>query len=491
MNYRLLCKVLGLLLLLLSVAMLCCLGVSFVELEFMVTEDLAPLSLSISTSITFFAGFALFWIGRKEQPEILRKEAIAIVGLGWILCAAFGALPYLFTAHSLGVAEAYFESMSGFTTTGSTVIRDLDVYPHSILLWRATTQWLGGMGILVLFVAVLSYLGVGSKSLFRHESSARQGEGFHGRIRTMATQLWQIYVGLSLICAAGLFLLGMSVFEAVTHAFTAISTGGFSSENASIGAYNSLGIELWLTLFMALGGVSFVLQASLLSGHWSRWKSEEETKLYLFLLAMTTVIIALDMVWRGTTESFGYAFRTSLFQVVSIMTTTGFVSADYDVWPPLSRVLLVVLMFIGGCAGSTAGGIKVSRLILFFKISREELIQVFRPNQVLTLRLNGIVASSAIRIQTLFFVALTGVVVAIGTVTVSILEPTANLITSFSSVVAVLFNIGPGLAAVGPTQNFADFTPATHVLMAILMALGRLELFAILVLFVPSLWKKY
>ena len=491
MNYRLLCKVLGLLLLLLSVAMLCCLGVSFVELEFMVTEDLAPLSLSISTSITFVAGFALFWIGRKEEPEILRKEAIAIVGLGWILCAAFGALPYLFTAHGLGVAEAYFESMSGFTTTGSTVIRDLDVYPHSILLWRATTQWLGGMGILVLFVAVLSYLGVGSKSLFRHESSARQGEGFHGRIRTMATQLWQIYVGLSLICAAGLFLLGMSVFEAVTHAFTAISTGGFSSENASIGAYNSLGIELWLTLFMALGGISFVLQASLLSGHWSRWKSEEETKLYLFLLAATTVIIAVDMVWRGTTESVGYAFRTSLFQVVSIMTTTGFVSADYDVWPPLSRVLLVVLMFIGGCAGSTAGGIKVSRLILFFKISREELIQVFRPNQVLTLRLNGIVASSAIRIQTLFFVALTGVVVAIGTVTVSILEPTANLITSFSAVVAVLFNIGPGLAAVGPTQNFADFTPATHVLMAILMALGRLELFAILVLFVPSLWKKY
>lgn len=491
MKYRLLCKVLGLLLLLLSAAMLFCLCVSFVELRLLEVEDRAPLSLSIATSITFAAGFCLFWIGRNEEPEILRKEAIAIVGLGWILCACFGALPYLFTYNRLDIAAAIFESMSGFTTTGSTVIRDLNLYPHSILLWRATTQWLGGMGILVLFVAVLSYLGVGSKSLFRHESSARPGEGFHGRIRSMAMQLWQIYVGLSVICAVGLFFLGMSVFDAITHAFTAISTGGFSSENASIGYYDSLGIELWLTLFMTLGGVSFVLQASLISGHWSRWKMEEETKLYLFLLGAATVAIALDLVWRNTTHSFGYALRASLFQVVSIMTTTGFVTADYDVWPPLSRMLLVVLMFIGGCAGSTAGGIKVSRLIVFLKLSREELIKAFRPNQVLTLRLNGISASDALRTQTLFFIALTGVVVALGTVTVSVLEPDADLVTCFSAVVAVLFNIGPGLAGVGPTQNFADFSPATHVIMAVLMALGRLELFAILVLFVPSLWKKY
>ncbi len=491
MNFRLLSKVLGLLLLLLSAAMLCCLVVSFAEVEFGFFEGGAPLALSISTSITFTAGFILYWMGRKEGHEILRKEAIAIVGLGWILCAIFGALPYVFAETKLNWAAAFFESMSGFTTTGSTVIRDLDAFPHSIKLWRATTQWLGGMGILVLFVAVLSYLGVGSKALFRHESSARPGEGSFGRIGAMASRLWQIYFGLTIICVVGLKFLGMTVFDAVTHAFAAISTGGFSPENASIGYYDNFWIELWLIIFMIIGGVSFVLLASLLSGHWGRWKSEEETKVYLLILFGATTVIAGDLLWRGSTQSIGYAFRESLFQVVSIMTTTGFVTADYDQWPALSKVLLLILMYIGGCAGSTAGGTKVSRLILFVKISREELIQAFRPNQVFTLRLNGIAASDALKIQTVFFMGLTGLVVAFSTILVCLLEPETDIVTGFSSVFAVLFNIGPGLGRVGPTANFADFSSATHVLMSLLMALGRLELFAILVLFVPSLWRKY
>jgi len=491
MNFRLLSKVLGLLLLLLSVAMLCCLAVSFAEVEFGFFEGTAPLALTISTSITFATGYLLYWIGRKEGHEILRKEAIAIVGLGWILCAIFGALPYTFAETRLNWAGAFFESMSGFTTTGSTVIRNLDIFPQSIKLWRATTQWLGGMGILVLFVAVLSYLGVGSKALFRHESSARPGEGSFGRIGTMATRLWQIYCGLTIICVIGLKLLGMTLFEAITHAFAAISTGGFSPENASIGYYDNVWIELWLVVFMIIGGVSFVLLASLLSGHWGRWKSEEETKVYLLILFVVTTLIATDLLWRGTTECVGYAFRVSLFQVVSIMTTTGFVTENYDKWPALSKVLLVLLMFIGGCAGSTAGGMKVSRLILFFKISREELILAFRPNQIFTLRLNGIGASEALKVQTVFFMGLTGVVVALGTLSVCVLEPKTDVVTGFSSVCAVLFNIGPGLAGVGPNENFAGFSSATHVLMAFLMALGRLELFAILVLFVPSLWRKY
>ncbi len=487
MNYRLLSKVLGLLLLLLSAAMVVCLAYSIAELRIGV-ESRAPFALGLSALITFLAGFSLFWWGRKAQREILKKEAIAIVGLGWMICAIFGALPYMLTRPALTPAQAVFEAMSGFTTTGSTVIPDLTLYPHSILLWRATTQWLGGMGILVLFVAVLSYLGVGSKALFRHESSA--GEAMHARIRTTATRLWQLYIGLSVICAVGLVLLNMSVFDAIVHTFTAISTGGFSSRNESIAFYQSPAVELWLTLFMILGGVSFILMARCLGGQFRRWRQEDETKVYLLLLALGTLIIAANLVWTRPMPA-PEALRQSLFQVVSIMTTTGFATADYNLWPPLSKTVLIVLMFVGGCAGSTAGGMKVSRVVLFAKIARQEITAAFRPNQVFTLRLNGLVVSTAARNQTAFFVALTGVVVAGGTLLIAMFEPAQDMVTTFSAVVAVLFNIGPGLGEVGPTHTFALQNQPSLVVLTVLMALGRLELFAVLVLFAPSLWKRY
>lgn len=487
MNYQLLSKVLGLLLLLLSVAMGVCCAYSLVELRIGV-ESRSPFALGLSALLTFAAGFVLFWWGRKAGREILKKEAIAIVGMGWIICALFGALPYMLTRPALTPAGAIFEAMSGFTTTGSTVIPDLNAYSHSILLWRATTQWLGGMGILVLFVAVLSYLGVGSKALFRHESSA--GEAMHERIRTTATRLWQVYTGLSAICAIGLVCFGMSVFDAITHTFAALSTGGFSPRNQSVGYYNNVGIELWLTFFMVVGGVSFILLARFMAGQFGRWKQEEETKVYLLLLLLGTLIIGANLVWARALPAFE-AVRQALFQVVSIMTTTGFATANFDAWPPLSKTLLVLLMFVGGCAGSTAGGVKVSRIVLFAKIVMQEMVASFRPAQVFTLRLNGNVVSTGARNQTAFFLALTGVVVGGGTLAVSVFEPSQDIITTFSAVVAVLFNIGPGLGEVGPTYTFALQNQPSLVVLTLLMALGRLELFAILVLFVPSLWQRY
>ncbi|MCP5526182.1 MAG: TrkH family potassium uptake protein [Verrucomicrobiales bacterium] len=490
MNFRLLSKLLGLLLLLLSLTMSLCLAFAWWDTEHAGgREDVRGLALS--AGVTAVAGLVMMILGRGSGRDILRKEAVAIVGLGWLFCAAFGALPFMLAQPALGPVPAFFEAMSGFTTTGSTVIQDLTRYPAGILMWRAFTQWLGGLGILVLFVALLSSLGVGSKALFQHESSAKHGGGVKARIQDVAARLWQIYLGLSILCWAGLMLLGMNAYEAATHTMTTLSTGGFSTRNESVGAFQSVGIELWLTLFMLLGGISFMLYAWLLRGRWDRWRSEEEAKVFLGILLVATVVIAGDLVWVGRKHAFLPALRESLFQVVSITTTTGFGSADFDQWPPLSRVLLLVLMAVGGCAGSTAGGVKVSRWVLFFKSVRQEVVRAFRPNQVFSLRLNGQLADETVKLQTVFFIALSGVTVGLGTLIVSTLEPRLGLVDCLSAVMATLFNIGPGLASVGPTQNFAHLGPGTLGFLSLLMLLGRLEFFAVLVLFMPSLWRRY
>ena len=490
MNYRLLSKLLGLLLVLLSGTMLLCLVYAWWDRQRRPGMD-AVESFFISVLLTAGSGFVLWLVGRNSGKELLRKEAIALVGLGWVICALFGALPYMLCQPNLNPVQAFFESMSGFTTTGSTVIADLNHFPKGILLWRSLTQWLGGLGILVLFVALLSSLGVGSKALFHHESSAKTGGGLQARIQDVAATLWKIYLGLSVVCCAGLVVFGMSFYEALCHTMTAISTGGFSPENASIAAYRNLAIELWLTLFMVLGGISFMLYAWILRRKFDRWKSEEEAKVYLSLLMMATVVIAVDLVAVGRDHDWGLAVRESLFQVVSIMTTTGYATADYDQWPALSKVLLILLMAIGGCAGSTAGGIKVSRWIIFFKVVKQEVILAFRPNQVFTLKVNGSRVDDPLRVQAIFFVALACVTAALGTAIVSLMEPALDIDTCLSAVFATLFNIGPGLSAVGPTQNFGGFGMPAQGFLCLLMLLGRLEFFAVLVLFAPSLWRKY
>lgn len=490
MNYRLLSKLLGLLLLLLSVAMVVCLAFAFLG-EKQQQQPATEEGFLLAVTFTAASGGVLRFLGRGSGREILRKEAVAVVGLGWLVCAAFGALPYVLCEPGMAPVPALFESMSGFTTTGATVITDLKAYPRSLLLWRSLTQWLGGVGILVLFVALLSTVGVGSKALFQHESSAKTGGGVRARIQDVAARLWLIYLGLSITCCVGLRFLGMNWYEAVCHTMTAISTGGFSTRNASIAAFDSLGIELWLTLFMVLGGVSFMLYAWLLRGRWSRLKAEEEVKVYLALLLIAGLIIAVDLLFIEKQHDWESAFRESFFHVVSIMTTTGYATADFDQWPPLARVLLLLLMLIGGCAGSTAGGIKVSRWVLFFKIVKQQVIRAFRPNQVFSLRLNGGLVDEEINLQTVFFIALAGVTIALGTTIVSLLEPTMDIDSCVSAVAATLFNIGPGLGTVGPTQNFAHLGQGTMAFLSWLMLVGRLEFFAVLVLFVPALWRKY
>jgi len=486
-NYLLLIRVLGFLLLLVAGAMLACEGYTLIG---DVDDERHDLALTKSFVVTAIAGLALALLGRRSGKEILRKEAIAIVGVGWLLCTAAGALPYVLCAPGLSPVSAFFESASGFTTTGSSVIADLDRFPRSILLWRATTQWLGGMGILVLFVALLSNLGVGSKSLMRHESSAQSGYGFHSRIRETALRLWQIYTGLTIVCVAGLTLLGMSLYDATLHAFAAISTGGFSSQNTSVTFYASAGIDAWLCLFMVLGGASFPLIAWLLRGGFSRVRRDEELRLYLALIASATAVVTLDLVLRSG-EGFGRGLQLASFQVISIMTTTGFATADFDLWPTLSQAILVILMFVGGCSGSTSGGIKVSRVAVFFRAAGQQLLNSFRPNQHVAIRLNGERLDESHINKALFFLALTAFVVALSTLAVTVLEPSLDLVSAFTAVAATLFNIGPGLGEVGPTRTFAFLGMPAQMLLAMLMILGRLEFFGILALFLPALWRRY
>ena len=381
--------------------------------------------------------------------------------------------------------------MSGFTTTGASAMEDIEIWPPALLLWRSLTQWLGGIGIVVIFVAVLNFLGVGSRTLMQRETSLNISDASTSRIHDIAVTLVKVYVGLTLACAAGLWILGMTPFDALNHAMTTLSTGGFSTRNRSIGYYDSLAIEVWLAVFMLLGSVSFMLYVFVARVKWDRIRKEEEARFYGLLLAVATVAVGLDL-WLGSNANgFVDGIRKAFFTIVSISTTTGFGTEDYDRWPTFSRLVLLGLMAVGGCAGSTAGGIKMNRVILFVKITIQELARSFRPSQVFRLRLNGANPREGARMQTVLFVAIAMGIAGVATVMVAMLEPSLDSISAFGAVLATLFNVGPGMEMLGPTDNYAFLNPATLLLLSLLMALGRLEFFVVLVLFLPSFWRKY
>ena len=496
MNFRILAKVLGLLLLLLSVAMSVC--AVFARVDPMAVKLNATWALFTSAGVTFLAGAILILSGLGKFDRIPRREGVVIVGLGWVLSTIFGALPYMLCEPHLNWSQALFESASGFTTTGSTVISDLTLWPRGILLWRSATQWLGGIGILVLFVAVLSYLGVASKSLFRNESSFKTGEASTARIRDTALTLLKIYLGLTGLCLAGLRLLGLSWFDSVSHAMTTVSTGGFSPHNASIGHYTGWGngwaIELWLSVFMVLCSLNFLIFAVIAAKNWNRLREEDDARWFLGITVGISLTIGLGL-FADARYSIDLveALRESWFIVVSIASTTGFGTVDYELWPAWCKALLAILMIVGGCAGSTAGGMKVGRLEIFLKSSAHEVVRAFRPNQVFRLVVNGSPVDDASRARTTSFVALYLLIMALGSVVVGILEAGhgVDLETCLGAVLATLSNIGPGFGDLGPTENFSQLREPTLAFLSGLMILGRLELFAILVLFVPAAWRRY
>ncbi len=496
MNFYLIARILGLLLALEAVFMVLC-G-AFAKFDVLQGDDEAAGMMMLSAAITGGVALAAIVPGiRKTSHEsIPKREAIVIVGLGWLLCSVFGGLPYLLCPPYLTPAGAFFESASGFTTTGSSVMTVIEQWPRGILLWRATTQLLGGIGILVLFVALLSYIGVSSKSLFHNESSFRSGDLGLARIQDTATLLLRIYLGLVLACLVGLRMMGMTWFNATCHAFTTISTGGLSPHSASIGYYSKWGnswlIELWLIIFMAIGSLNFLLFIVVLRKNWKRVFKEEDARWFLGICVLVMILIAAGRSYNDGIPVLK-SIRDAAFTVVSIASTTGFGTTDYDMWPTWAKVLIACLMLIGGCAGSTAGGFKVGRLIVFAKSARNEFIKTFRPSQVFRVIVNGNPVDDAARARIMFFITLSLMICIAATAVVGFLEAGTgiSLESCAGTVLATISSIGPGFDAVGPTHNFAELREPTKVFLGWIMILGRLELFALLVLFVPTLWKKY
>ncbi len=407
------------------------------------------------------------------------------------MASIFGALPFMTTGYLPSFADAWFESMSGFTTTGASVIKDVEAWPKGLLFWRSLTQWLGGIGIIALFVAIISNIGVRANQLFKAEVPGPVSDKISPRIRETARTLWKTYAIISLLCLLTLYALGMDFFDALCHTFATMATGGFSTKNASIAFYSSPWIEWAIIFFMFAAGTNFAL-------HYMAYKKRSlksyiknaEFKFYVGIILVATFLIAINLTPDAGGAIMGWEekIRTAFFQVVSILTTTGFATADYNLWSPSAGVIILLLMFVGGCAGSTGGNIKPGRYLIILQRSVIELKKMIHPKAVIPLRYGGKVLKEDLIINVLQFFFLYIVFLVAGMTVMSMLG--LDFISSLTASAACIGNIGPGFAQVGPTQNFS-FVPAIgKVVLTLEMLVGRLEIYPLLVLFLPAFWRE-
>ncbi len=449
-------------------------------------EDWMP--LLVSGIVTAGIGFTLYFTTRKvENRELKKKDGYLVVSLGWMSMAFFGTLPYLLSGEISNFTDAFFETMSGFTTTGASVLNDIESVDKGILFWRSLTQWIGGMGIIVLTVAILPLLGIGGMQLFVAEAPGISPDKLKPRIKETAKRLWLIYLGLTVLETILLMFGSMPFYDALNHSLTTMATGGFSTKQDSMAYYSSPYIQYVVIIFMFLAGTSFTITYFGLKGKFQKVWNNEEFRKYSYVCIIFTILISF-IVFSEDWNGFEKAFRDALFQVVSIVTTTGFVSADYTNWTPFLTILFFVFMFMGGSAGSTAGGVKIVRHIILFKNSFLELKRQLHPSAVIPVRLNDKAVHQDITFHVLAFMMLYLSIFATGCIAMSMTG--VDFVTAAGAVATSLGNIGPGLGSVGPMDNFANITPAGKWLLSVLMLLGRLELFTVLMLFNPYFWKK-
>ena len=445
-------------------------------------------AILLSMGIAFGVGLIFFAATRQEEERQLNhRDGVAIVTLGWVMAGLVGTLPYLLSGAIPDLTNAYFESLSGFSTTGASILTDIEALPKGILLWRSLTQWLGGMGIIVLSIAILPYLGIGGMQLYKAEVPSPVVDKLKPRISETAKALWKVYLVFTLAEIILLVLGGMSVFDAVCHACCTLPTGGFSTRNMSIADYNSIFIESVLIAFMLLAGINFALHYRLLKGDLRIFGRDSECRVFLILVAVFTALITLD-IHGAVYTSMGQALRNAAFQVSSIITTTGFVSADYEKWPAFSKLLLLICMFLGGMAGSTGGGMKTMRIMLLLRHGYNQIFQIIHPHAVTTLKLAGRPVPGEVLASIWgFFVLYLGLFVGASLIMAGL---GLDLVSSFASVAATIGNIGPGLGAVGPVQNYLEIPLIGKWVLILCMLLGRLEIYTVIVMFAPAYWRK-
>lgn len=449
-------------------------------------DDPGPMARAFG--ITAAAGVVLMAAAGPGRGELSMREGFLLAASVWIGAFVFGALPFWLSEQFPSFTDAFFESASGFTTTGATVLADVEVLQPSVQLWRCGMHWFGGMGILLLVIAVLPLLGAGGVHLYRAEFSGAKSEKLKPRITETALSLWRIYVALTLAEYVALRLAGMGVFDAVCHSFSTLASGGFSTRTASIAAFNSPLIESIVIAFMVLAGVNFTRQYRLWVERRPRaFFRDAEVRAYLLFLAAGTVLVSGWLIAGGGYEPLR-ALRSAAFQVVSIMTTTGFVTEDFSLWAPFAQLLLLALMFVGGSTGSTAGGLKVARIVVLFKVVGRELKRLVERRGVFAIRLGGqAVPETAIQ-NVLNIVYLAFLV----NFTAALLLAAAgiDLLTAISAVAACMFNIGPGLGAVGPVAHYGHLPQFAKWVLTFCMFAGRLEFYTVLVLCTPAFWRK-
>ena len=472
-------------------ALLVCIGLTMLfPLAFsLYYGDTGIMPLTQSLLVTVIVGLAFFIGFQRPEPigALTHREGMAITALGWFAAGVFGALPFYFGGLSPQGVDCLFESISGFTTTGASILTDIESVPKGLLFWRSLTHWLGGMGIIVLSLAILPFLGVGGMQLYKAEVPGPVPDKLRPRIKDTAVLLWKVYILFSLLETILLMLGGMSLFDALCQTFGTMATGGFSTKNTSIAYFSSVYLDAVITVFMIIAGINFTLHFQLLRGKPLVMWRDSEFRFFIGLFLIFTLITTVS-IWGVAFDSLGQSLRYGAFQVASILTTTGFVTADYELWPSLPQCILVLCMFIGGSAGSTGGGIKCMRILLLLKTAYQEIIRLIHPRAVIRIKLGKQVVPPEVLsgiwgffilwlgllFLSVFLVAATGV----------------DVLTSFSSVLACIGNIGPGLGNVGPVDHYAMIPTLGKWVLMLCMLLGRLEIFTGIILFVPEFYRK-
>lgn len=479
-NYKVIANILGILLMMNGVFMFLCIPFSLIYNEGDLIAILESGAITLGTgAILFFGTF------KNQEKELKKRDGYLVVTLGWLIMSFFGSLPYILSGSIPDLTNAFFETISGFSTTGATILTDIESVNKGILFWRSLTQWIGGMGIIVLTVAILPILGIGGMQLFVAEAPGVSPDKLQPRIKETAKRLWLIYLGLTFAETVFLWIGGMTFYDAINHALTTMATGGFSTKNASIAFYDSAFIQYVIIVFMFLAGTNFTMTYFGLHGQFEKVLKNDEFRYYLGFCVVLSLIVAFGVYLTGGTVE--KSFRDASFQVVSIITTTGYITADYTAWTPYITILFFIMMFFGASAGSTAGGVKIVRHIILIKNSLLELKRQLHPNAVIPVRFNGSAVSRDITFNILAFIMIYILIFAVGSIMMGMLGADFN--TSIGSVATCLGNIGPGLGNVGPVDNFASISIAGKWLLSALMLLGRLELFTVLMLFTPFFWK--